>query len=316
MTVKKSLEKHFRGWFPQEPCRSSTIRISQASITGNHIGREISIPLSQIRLISAVATAFIFGSLLYVASVNFQWLTVNRTLLIILGAFLGLLLGWLEARIVTRGLSEKEQIVVWQVLVASAIIFGVPLLLAKILLADSEFLPFAGYLFLPSIPTFGFASGWKLRSFEQKHKLQVKMLSLGYIYHKEPMIVDSNRFSTFIALVASRDGPGLWQQIGYINRLSVALESKQDIEPLKKQQLVRALKIMARYRAWGLFALASIIITGFSFLITPKLLDNSSLNFVMPIIAVYFISLIAGVFLMIKRFNSRIASLDSARGCP
>lgn len=100
---------------------------------------------------------------------------------------------------------------------------------------------------MPKQPAFGFASSWKLRSFEQQHKVQVKMLSFGYIYHKEPIIVDSNRFSTFMNLVASRDGAGLWQQNGYVNRLKVALESREDIEPVKKQQLLSALRIMARY---------------------------------------------------------------------
>ena len=277
--------------------------------TGKPFGRQISVPLSQVRIIFSVFGLFVFGFLLYIVSVNFQWLTANRALLIIIGVFLGLILGLVEARTVTRGLSEKEQIVVWQVFAASAVIIGVPLLLAKIFIADSEFLPFASYLFLPVPPAFGFVSGYKLRSFEQKHNVQVKMLSFGYIYHKEPIVVDSNRFSTFITLVASRDGPGLWQQIGYVNSLRAALESRQDIEPLKKQQLVNVLKIMARYRAGALFALASVIIVGFSFLVVPKLLDNLSLNLVMPIIVVYFISLMAGVFLMMKRFNSKIANI-------
>ena len=285
--------------------------------TGKPFGGQVSVPLSQIRLTFSVITAFIFGFLLYIASVNLQWLTISRALLIVLGVSLGLLLGWLEARTVTSGLSQKEQIVVWQVLAASAVMIGVPLLLAKIFLDSSEFLPFASYLFLPAVPAFGFSSGRIIRSFEQRHKVQVKMFSFGYLYHKEPIIVDADRFSAFMAIVASRDGAGLWQQAGYTKKLKGALESRQDIEPSKKQHLLAALKTMARYRSLGLIALSSIIIVGFSVLVVncsqmlggPVLLNNSSINILMPILAVYFVILVASVFLMMRMFNSKIAAI-------
>jgi hypothetical protein len=280
-------------------------------------GRQVSIPLSQIRLTFSVFTAFSFGFLLYIASVNLKWLTLSRALLILVGVLFGLLLGWLEARTVTRGLKDKEQTIIWQVLAATIAIVGVPLLFAKFLLDGSEFLPFAGYLFLPAVPAFGFSSGWKLRVFEQRNNVQVRMLSFGYSYYKEPVIVDTDRFSTFMGLVASRDGAGLWQQIGYTKKLRVTLESNQDIAPTKKQQLLSALRTMARYRRLALIALSSIIIVGFSVLVVscsqmfggPVLLNNSSINILMPILAVYFVMLVAGVFLMMRMFNSKIAAI-------
>lgn len=58
-----------------------------------------------------------------------------------------------------------------------------------------------------------------------------------------------------------------------------------------------------------MFALASIIIVGIGFLFVPKLWDNLSINVVIPLLAVYFVSLVAGAFLMMRRFNSKIANI-------
>ncbi len=262
----------------------------------------------------AVVSALAFSFLLYLASVNLRWFTPTRGLLVPVGLLVGLILALLEVRIVTRSLSQKEQTVVWQVLAASALAIGLPLLLAKILLNGSEFLPFAGYLFLPSVPAFCLLSGWMFRTFEQEHKVQVKVLSFGYLYHKEPIVVDADRLSLFMELVALRDGPGLWQQIGYVKKLRVALQSQQDIEPSKKEQLLKTLKVMARYRRIALIALASIIVVGFGVLVVscsqvlggPILLSSSTIDVFMPLLGGYFLALVAGVFLMLRMFNSGI----------
>jgi hypothetical protein len=123
--------------------------------------RRVSIPVSQYRLAAAGITTVFFGVLLYLASTSLKWLTLTNGFLLLLGIVGGWLLGWFESRIVIRGLTKNTETIAWQILPVSIVMFGLPLLLGKLFLADSEFLPFAGYLTLPAIPVFSAVSGWR-----------------------------------------------------------------------------------------------------------------------------------------------------------
>jgi hypothetical protein len=283
----------------------------------NYPLRRISIPVSQVRLTFAVITAVSFGFLIYLASFNVKWLIPNREFLIIIGVFVGLLFGWLETRTVTHGLNENQQILVWQILLSSAALIGLPLILAATLLDRSDFLPFAGYLFLPAMPAFSFLSGWRFWAFERKNNVQIKMLSFGYFYYAEPVIVDSNRFSEFLSVVASKDASALWQQIGYAKKLVAGLRSEQDLDASTRRKLLGILDTMRKYQILGLSTLAIFLISTFSLLApiftdlfgVTKIIDSGIMDILMPAMLVLFVVFGIAVFLLVKTFNLKISKL-------
>ena len=147
--------------------------------------RRVSIPVSQYRLVAAGITAFFFGVLLYLASTRLNWLTLTNGFILLIGIAGGWLLGWFDSRTVIRGLTKNTETVVWQTLPVSILMFGLPLLLGKLVLADSEFLPFAGYLTLPAIPVLSAVSGWRFISLRRKMKFKSLCFSLD-IHTTEP----------------------------------------------------------------------------------------------------------------------------------
>ena len=269
------------------------------------------------RLFTAVTSGVFFGFLLYLASTSLNWLTLTNGLLILIGVGGGLLLGWFEARIVTRGLSDNMQTVVWQIIPAGALMFGLPILFAKIFLANAEFLSFAGYLFLPAVPVFYAITGWRYLKFEKKNEVQIKMVSFGYLYYKEPIIVDSNRLYHFLGLVASKDSSALWQQTGYSGRLMAAIQQRQDIDPSTREELLDILKTMDKYRRIGLTVLLLFLISTFSALaiifgdvfgLTRSLTANT-INIIMPAFGVIMFSFFGAVLLLMRTFNTKISSM-------
>ena len=269
------------------------------------------------RLFYAVASSVLFGFLLYLASTRLHWLTPTNGLLIPIGLGGGLLLGWFEARIVTRGLSDNMQTVVWQIILGGVLLFGLPIILAKIFLGNSEFLSFAGYLFLPSLPVYYAVTGWRYLKFEKKNSVQIKVVSFGYLYYKEPMIVDSNRLVHFLEQVASKDSSALWQQIGYSGRLMAAIKSSQDIDSSTKEELLCILKAMDKYRRVGLTVLSLFLVSTFSALAIifgdmfglTRILTSNTINIFMPALIVIMFSFMAAVLLLIKTFNTKISSM-------
>jgi hypothetical protein len=279
--------------------------------------RQITVPVSQIRLILAVGSSFLFGAFLIFASLRFQWFTPITGALIPFGIAGGLLLGRLETQIVTRRLEEDTQTVVWQMLVVSSLLFGVPLLLGKVFLDNAAFLPLAGFFFLPSVPVFCAVSGWRYRAFERQNSVQIKMLSFGYLYYKEPMVVDNNRLHFFLRQVASKDHAGLWQYTGYCGRLITALKQREDIELSTKEKLFKVLDVMNKYRWVGLTIL--LIFLAFSFgmlslfagnnLGLTQILNTNTLNIIMPIFLGVFIGFCASVATMMWTFNRKISAM-------
>ena len=281
--------------------------------------RRVSIPASQWRLTAAVITAFSFSVLLYLASTSLTWLTFTRGLLIPLGIVGGWLLAWFETRIVIQGLTQNTETVVWQVLPVSIFMFGLPLLLGKLILADSEFLPFAGYLTLPAIPVFSAVSGWRFHQFEKKNEVQIFVLFAGYSYYRAPLIVDSNRLYHFIRQVASKDSDALWMQTGYSGRLMAALEERQDIDPLTRKELLDVLKVMNKFRWIGLTALALFFVS-VGGVLAPIFTDIVGLTKVLNADTLNIIGLASGcivigfglaVFLLLRTFKKKISSMTA-----
>jgi len=226
------------------------------------LGR-VGYPVAKIRLFMSVITAVFFGFLLFSASVNLKWFTINRGFYLLLGIVEGLLIGELEARIVTRKLMRETETIAWQILPISAVLFGLPLLLAVAFFGVSEFLPFAAYLVLPFIPVFYATSGWRFNKFEKQNKVQVSMFVYGLKYWTEPIVSDSDRFYHFIRDAASKDSLAILSQAGYSKRLMTVLEEKQDIETSTRKALCNILQVMNEYRHRTLTVFAVFLISCF-----------------------------------------------------
>ena len=269
------------------------------------------------RLFYAVAGSVVFGFLLYLASTSLHWLTPTNALLIPIGIGAGLLLGCFEARTVTRGLTDNMQTVVWQIILGSILIFGLPILLAKIFLGNTEFLSFAGFLFLPAVPVYYAVTGWRYLKFEKQNSVQIKVVSFGYLYYKEPMIVDSTRLSYFLEQVVSRDSSGLWQQVGYTKKLMVAIQQRQDIDPSAKEELFSIIKAMDKYRRVGLTVLALFLVSAFSAVAVifgdmfglTRLLTDETINIFMPALGIIVFSFFGAVLILLKTFNTKISRM-------
>jgi len=281
--------------------------------------RQASIPASQVRLTAASITAVSFSVLLFLASTNLGWLTPTRGLLIPLGILGGAVFGWFETRIVIRGLTKNTEIIAWQILPVSLVLFGLPLLLGKLVLADSAFLPFAGYMALPAVPALSAVSGWRFHQFEKKNKVQVFVLFIGYSYYRAPLIVDSNRLYHFIRNVESKDYYALYQQIGYSKRLMAMLEERQDIDSVTQKELLDVLKVMNKYRWIGLTALAVFLVSVVDILAPiftdmtglTNVLNADTFNIIGPVSGGIVIGFVLTVFLLLRTFNKKISSMTS-----
>jgi hypothetical protein len=281
--------------------------------------RQASIPASQVRLTAAIVTAVSFSVLLFLASTNLGWLTPARGLLIPLGVLGGALFGWFETRTVIRGLTMNTEIIAWQIFPVGLVLFGLPLLLGKLVLADSAFLPFAGYLALPAVPALSAVSGWRFHQFEKKNKVQVFVLFIGYSYYRAPLIVDSNRLYHFIRNVESKDSYALYQQIGYSKRLMKALEASQSTDSATQKELFDVLKVMNKYRRIGLTALA-VFLVSVVVVLAPIFTDMTGLtnvlnadtfNIIGPVAGGIAIGFVITVFLTLWKFQKTISSMTS-----
>ena len=217
----------------------------------------------KIRLFMSVIAAVFFGFLLFLASVNLKWFTITRGFYLLLGIVEGLLIGELEARIVTRKLMRETETMAWQILPISAVLSGLPLLLAVAFFGFSEFLPSATYLVLPFIPIYYATSGWCFNKFEKQNKVQVFMFVYGLKYWAESIVGDSDRFYHFIRDVASKDFFAILRQAGYSKRLMAILGERQDIEPSTRKVLFSILQVMNEYKHRMLRVFAAFLISCF-----------------------------------------------------
>jgi hypothetical protein len=281
--------------------------------------RRVSIPASQFRLTAAVFSTFTFGVLLYVASDKLEWFTFTRGFLILFGVVGGCLYGLYESRTVIRGLTKKAQIIAWQILPVGVVLFGLPLLLGKLFLADSEFLPFAGYLALPAVPVLSAVSGWRFRQFEKANKVQVFVLFTGYAYYRAPLIVNSNRLYYFIRQVATKDFGSLWAQTGYAGKLIAALKERQDLDSETRQDLLDVLKVMNTFRWIGLTALALFLATT-CVVLAPVFTDTTGLthiltadsfDIIVPASGGIVIGFSVTVFLLLRTFKKKISRMTA-----
>jgi hypothetical protein len=253
------------------------------------IGR-IGYPVSKMRLVSSVTSAVFFSILLYLASVNLKWLTVIRGLYLVLGIVEGVLVGWVEAKIVTRKLTKEAETTPWQTLLISTVSLGLPLLLTIEAFGSTEFLRYAAYLVLPFTPAFFAINGWHYNRFEKENKLQILMFPYGLKYWTEPVLDANDQFNQFTDAVASKDTPTILSQTRQSKKLIATLEERKDINPSTQSALSNILKAMNEYRH-------RISIIGSGLIISLLIL-----------IAYFFILAITNAFGMVEIVDNRIVS--------
>ena len=253
------------------------------------LGR-IGYPVSKMRLVSSVTSAVFFSILLYLASVNLKWLTVIRGLYLLLGIVEGVLVGWVEAKIVTRKLTKEAETTPWQTLPISIVSLGLPLLLTIEALGSTEFLRYAAYLVLPFTPAFFAINGWHYNKFEKENKLQILMFPYGLKYWTEPVLDANDQFNQFTDAVASKDTLTILIQTRQSKKLIATLEERKDINPSTQSALSSILKAMNEYRH-------RISIIGSGLIISLLIL-----------IAYFFILAITNAFGMVEIVDNRIVS--------
>jgi len=265
----------------------------------------------------SIVAAVFFGFLLYSTSVSLKWFTIIRGFYLFLGIVEGLLIGELEARIVTRKLMRETESIAWQILPISAVLFGLPLLLAIAFFGVSEFLPFAAYLVLPFVPVYYATSGWHYNKFEKQNKVQIFMFVYGLKYWTEPILDAGDRFNQFVEAVASKDSSTIWGQVGYSKRLMMTLEERQDIGPSRREALNNILKTMNEYRRMGL-AVLSMFIASVAVLLVflfvsmfglLRITDYVVVNIVGPASGCILFGFFISVWSLVKRFKKRISSM-------
>jgi len=291
------------------------------------LGR-IGYPIAKMRLFFSIFAAVFFGFLLYSASVNLKWFTVIRGFYLLTGIAEGVLIGWFEARIVTRKLISETEMIPWQILPMGIVSLALPLFLTFEAFGGSEFLPFAAYLVLPFIPAFYATSGWYYNKFEEKNRVRVFMFIYGLKYWTEPILDASDQFNQFIEAVASKDSFSILSQAGRSKRLIATLQERQEIESSTRSVLSNVLKAMNEYRhrlltVGSAFMISMLVLIVYFFVLAStntfglvevadnRIVSGQAISLILLCVPTF--SVFGGVFTAIlylrKRFQKRISGM-------
>jgi len=205
-------------------------------------------PVTKMRLLWSIIASIFFSFLLYSASANLGWFTPARAFYLLLGVVEGILVGYLEAKIVVSELMNKAEAIAWQTLPINVVLFGLPLFLAIILFGVSEAWPFLAYFVLPFVPAFLATSGWCYSKFEKERKVQIFMFFYGFKYWIEPIFDVSTEFAQFMGAVISKDVSAILDQARHPESLITILEEKREIEPSTKNFLSKILETLKEYK--------------------------------------------------------------------
>jgi len=285
-------------------------------------------PVAKARLYMSIPAGVFFGFLLYGASVNLQWFSVIRGFYLVLGVIEGLLIGALEARLVTGKLIKHTETIMWQTLPISIILFVLPFLLAITVFGFSEYLPFMGYLVLSFVPVYYATSGWYFNEFEKKNEVRIFMFVYGFKYWIEPIIDVSERFHHFIRNVASKDASSFEGQSGYSKKFMAKVEERQDITPSTRKTLLDILEVMNKYRrrmllVFAVFLVSMLLVIVWLYVLTithtfgleevvgGRIVSGREITLVLGCVPFFsvFGGNFAAVWLLRKRFQERMSSV-------
>jgi O-antigen/teichoic acid export membrane protein len=274
------------------------------------------LPIGKTRLFGSIIVAFFIGFFIFLGSTNSGWFTLSRQIYFLFGVIAGFLLGVCETRIVIPKLANNTETLVWQVVPIGTALFGIPLLIAIAFFGVSEYLPFGLYAFFPAIPATGATSGWYFNKFEKENKVRVFMFYYGFKYLKEPNPEASDRFFYFLRDVASKDPSPFWGHIGYSKVFMDQLEEKRKIDLSTREELLKILKTMNKYRIIGLvgFSLFLVSISILFILLFGSAFGCIHLNFKItdvlgPASGIILFSFFIGFFVLTKTFQRRISRL-------
>lgn len=286
--------------------------------------------VAKMRLVSSIITTVFFSILLYVASVNLKWFTLIGGFYLLLGIVEGVLIGQLEARIVTQELDREKQMTPWKTLFINAVSLGLPLILTAEVFGASEFLRFAVYLVLPFIPASQATTWWQYNKFERKNRVQIMTYIYGLKFWTEPIPDATEEFSQFMDAVTSKDYFSIISQARQSRKLIATLERRTDMKPSKQKALLNILTTMDEYRhrllTLGSLFMASLLILMVYFFVMAgtnvfgleQVKDNrivSGQAITLILLCVPTFSVFGGVFAAIfhlrNRFQKRITELLS-----
>ncbi len=274
-------------------------------------------PITKIRLMSAVVTALGFGIILYLASANFNPFTF--AVYLALGISVGFAVGYFEAKQVLTQISSKTEASLWKIPLVSAVLILLPLFLVGALYGFTEIRFFLAYVVLPAIPAYLGVSGWQYQKFETENSVQIYSTPYGFKFWTQPTIGYSEQFHYFLKDIQTKDNSSMWQHIGYGKIYLRELEKRTDLTPEAIESTRRILKTFSPYRMGGLTILALIAIGGplillFSFTSgfgMLKMPSNAILNITMPIVCVLFVGIFASTFLLMHLFKKKMGKLLS-----
>jgi len=285
-------------------------------------------PVAKFRLYWSVVVAIFFFFLLYSASAKLGWLTPTRAFYLILGFVEGILIGQLEAKIVTNELVNKTETIAWQMLPINVVLSGLPLLLAIHFFGVLEILPFAAYFVFPFLPTFLATSGWLYNKFEKQNKVQIFMFFYGFKYWIEPVFDINDEFAHFIEAVKSKDHFAILGQAGYSKRLMAMLEERQEIESSTKNFLSQVLETIKRYQRHSLTIASVFIVSCFILIIyffvlastnsfglveveSGRIVSGQAIALILGCIPTFalFVGVAASRLLLKKKYQRRISTL-------
>ena len=278
---------------------------------------QFGVPIGKTRLAISIVIATLVGFLLFWKTTTSDWFTLTRQLYFVFGVSAGLLLGALEPRIVLPKLERNAEAIIWKASIIGTVLFVIPLLLSMMAFGVSEYVPFALYAFLPSLPAISAVSGWYFNKFEEKNKVTIFVFCWGWKYWKEPNPDVRDRFYYFIRDLASNNSSQFWLHVGYANRFMKVLEERQDIDSSVKQDLRRILKLMNKYRViglvgFGLFLLSIVLVFVLLFGTGYDVVNwdfSQTADVLMPVAGIIFLCFVVGVFGMISLYKKRISRI-------
>jgi len=284
--------------------------------------RNFPMPIGQTRLFASVLIGVASGVFIFLGSANLGLLTVTRQIYFFFGVAAGVLLGLFETRTVMSKLAKSAETVVWQIAPIGIALFGVPLLLVIALFGVSEYMPFGIYAFFPFITAASAISGWYFSRFEKQNNVGVFMFYYGFKYWTYPNPDVSARFSQFLKDVESKEASQFWGRIGsslgyvgYGKAFMKKLEN-QEIDPARKEKLLKILKTMNTYRkmALAILALFLISVAAGTFLIFGSAFGNIEFGFnvvdvVGPASGIILFGFFAAVLILMRMFQRKITRL-------
>ena len=285
---------------------------------------QIPLPVGQTRLVGSIVLGLASGLFVYLATTNLGWFTFPRQIYLMFGIVAGALLGVLETKLVTSKLAKNTDVFVWQITPVGIALYGLPFLLVAAVFGDSEYLPFAVYTFFPFLTATAAASGWYFRKFEKENKVNVFASYFGFEYWKQPRPDYSDLFSCFLRGVGSKDQHNFWKQmgssswgyIGYAKIFMDILETKLEIDSSTRQDLLKILKTMNKYRYIGLGVLAFLLISMSIIMILifgtafgHFNFDFNIANVVGPSAGIIIFSAFIGVFVLMRSFQRTMSKL-------